>query len=379
MLVVKEVKSYFDVRRFVEFPNKLYKGNPYYVPYLSVDERSLLNKKKNPNLENAEARFFLAYQDKKIVGRIGAIISYLYNEKTQQKRMRFTRFDCINDIEVARALLNKVEEYAKEKGMNIIHGPVGFNDLDREALLIEGFDEMSTFETLYNYPYYQELLEKLGYVKEADWLEYKIYPPKSLDEPLVKKIFDLSEAVARRYKLHIVEETNKKVFFKRYADGILECVNEAYKQLYSVIPLSDKVKKQIKEQFLLVINPKYVATVVDENDRVVGFGLAIPNIAKEVNKSSGHLLPFGLFRILHRLKHPEILDLTLIGVLPEYHNCGVNGLIMKKMITEIIKSGVKYTTAAPELEDNLSVLNQWKNFSKDQYRKRRCFKKEITI
>jgi hypothetical protein len=200
--------------------------------------------------------------------------------------------------------MNRVEDMvkrAKELGMNIVHGPVGFNDLDREALLVEGFDEMSTFETLYNFPYYQELLEKLGYIKEADWLEYKIFPPKSYDDPLMEKICDLSLSVAKRYKLKVVDEKNKKIFMKQYADGILECINESYKYLYSVIPLSGKVKEQIKKQFMLMINPKYIATVVDEEDHVVGFGLSIPNIAQELNKSRGHLFPLGIFHVLHRL------------------------------------------------------------------------------
>ena len=377
MLVVKEVRNWIDRHRFIEFPNKLYKDNPYYVPYLSIDERTLLNSKKNPSFEHSEAKFFLAYKKGKIVGRIGAIISHLYNEKTNEKRIRFTRFDCVNDIEVAKALINKVEEYGKEKGLEIIHGPVGFNDLDKEGLLTEGFDEMSTLATLYNYPYYKDLLEKLGFVKEAEWIEYIIYPPKSYEDPLYTKVVDLSSLVGRRYKIRLVEETNKRKFLKRYADGILNCIDEAYSELYSVVPLTDKVKGEIIKQFKLVLNPKYIATVVNEDDKVVGFGLCLPNIAKALNKSKGHLFPFGLFRVLRSLRKPRILDLVLIGVVPEYQNCGVNGLIMKKLMKTIIDEKIEYTTVAPQLEDNLSTLNQWKNFEKRLYRKRRCFVKKI--
>lgn len=377
MIIIKEVLTRKDMKRFIEFPNKLYKDNPYYVPYLSIDEKNLLNSKRNPSFEHCDARFFLAYKDGKTVGRIGAIINYLNLKKSKERRIRFTRFDTINDVEVARALLKKVEEYAKEKDLTIIHGPIGFNDLDREALLVEGFEEMSTFETLYNYPYYKDLLEELGYLKEAEWLEYIIYPPKSKEESIYKKIADLSSLVSKRYKVRLVEEANKRKFIKKYGNAILDCINESYKDLYSVVPLTDKVKKEIINQFKLVLNPKYIAAVVNEDDKVVGFGLCLPNIAKAVNKSKGHLFPFGIFRILRALRKPRILDLVLIGVIPEYQNRGVNGLIIKKLMGTIIDEKIEYTTAAPQLDDNFNTLNQWKNFDKRLYRRRRCYFKKL--
>lgn len=373
MIEIKEVKTKKDQRLFVDFPIKLYKNCPYYVPNLRSDELALFSPKKNVSYSDCDIVFYLAYKNDEVVGRICGIEQKLYNEKQNEKRVRFTRFDFIKDIEVAKALLDAVEKWAKNKDMKIVHGPLGFNDLDREGLLVEGFDEVSTFEADYSYPYYAEFLEKLGYKKEVDWLEFKIYPPKELNE----RINRLSDAVLKRFKLSIVEEKNMATYLKNYAEGIFETIDEAYGELYGVIPYTKPLQEQIIKKFKLMLSLDCIVTILDENQKVVAFGLALPSLAEAVKKSNGRLTPAGIFRLLKAKKKMKILDFGLIAVRPKYQGKGLTAIIIKQMLAQVRKYNLEYCETNHSLETNQKILLTWKNFEHKQNRRRRCYMKNI--
>ena len=372
MIEIIEVKTKKEIREFVDFPTKLYKGVKQYVHPLRFDEINNFNPKKNASLEECDVQLFLAKQDGKIVGRIAGIIQRSYNKKVGQTRCRFSRFDAINDIEVAHALFGAVENWAKEQGMNIVHGPLGFNDLDREGMLIEGFDEIATFEEQYNFPYYKDLLEACGYEKETDWLEYKIFP-----SPLDERTDRIADMVLKRYNLRVVQEKSKKKFLKKYGDQLFEVIDQAYAPLHGTVPLSESVRAQILEQFELILSLKFFIAIVDDNDRVIAFGFALPSLAKAVNKSKGKMLPAGIFRMLHAIKKPQVVDLALVGIRPEYQGKGVNAIIMRFMANSIKKNHIQFCETNLNLEDNIKIQQQWKLFNHSQHKRRRCFIKKL--
>ena len=372
MIEIIEVKTKKEIREFVDFPTKLYKGVKQYVHPLRFDEINNFNPKKNASLEECDVQLFLAKQDGKIVGRIAGIIQRSYNKKVGQTRCRFSRFDAINDVEVARALFDAVENWAREQGMNIVHGPLGFNDLDREGMLIEGFDEVATFEEQYNFPYYKDLLEACGYEKETDWLEYKIFP-----SPLDERTDRIADMVLKRYNLRVVQEKSKKKFLKKYGDQLFEVIDQAYAPLHGTVPLSESVRAQILEQFELILSLKFFIAIVDENDRVIAFGFALPSLAKAVNKSKGKMLPAGIFRMLHAIKKPQVVDLALVGIRPEYQGKGVNAIIMRFMANSIKKNHIQFCETNLNLEDNIKIQQQWKLFNHSQHKRRRCFIKKL--
>lgn len=373
MIQVKEVKTRKQQKQFVEFPNKLYKGNKFFVPFLSMDEMNLFKPKKNVSFEECDAKYFLAHKNGKIVGRIAAIIQRTYNAKTGQKRVRFSRFDCINDQEVANALFGAVENYAREKGMEIIHGPLGFNDLDREGLLIDGFDQPSTFEEQYNFPYYQTLIENAGFEKEVDYVEYKIFPLKQRDE----RIDRLANAVLKRNNLHVVTNRSMSEIIKYYRKGLFEVVDKVYSPLYGTIPFTDKLRDQIIGQFRLFLNKKYFCLVCDENENVVAFGFAIPSMSEVIRATGGKVVHPKIFKIFKAVKKPEILDLALIGVLPEYRAKGVSAVIMQFMMNILYEDNLKYVETNLNLENNTIIQNHWKNFPNINHKRRRCFVKKL--
>ena len=373
MVDIKEVITKGDIRKFVEFPNKLYKGNEYYVPFLSGDEKNKFDKDKNESYDDCIIKCYLAYKDKKIVGRIAGIIQKLYNEKTGEKRVRFSRFDCIDDEEVSYALFNAVEEWAKKQGMKIIHGPMGYNDLDREGLLIDGFDQMSTFEEQYNYDYYAKLIEAYGFKKEVDWVEYRIFTPKEENE----RINRIAEVVSKRYKLELVRPDNLKQFINDNKQEIFQVLDAAYSPLYGVVPISDKVKDAVIAQFKLILNKDFIVCIKNEFGVIIAFGIVFPSFSEAVNKSRGKILPFGIFRMLKQIKNPKSLDLGLIAIRPEYQNKGVNTLILSALIKGMIQKGIKYAETNLMLEYNNRIQSQWNVFDYVEHKKRRCYFKTI--
>ncbi|MBQ6542021.1 MAG: hypothetical protein IJU49_05415 [Lachnospiraceae bacterium] len=372
MIEVREVRSRKEQRQFVEFPVRLYKDNPCFVPPLYMDEMKMFRSDFVYN-DTCETVFYNAYQDGKMVGRIAGIIQRAANEKNHEKRVRFSRLDGIDDPEVFKALLTAVEKWAREKGMDTVVGPLSFSDLEREGLLIEGFDQPSTFEEQYNAPYYQKHIEALGYEKEVDWTECRLYAPKE-EDPTLKKGCDF---IMKRYKLHFGEAKNANDFLRKYADGFFEILDHSYEDVYGTVPFTPGMKKLMIDNFRLIIDMEHVFVVQDENDRIVCFGICFPGIGEPVRKSKGHLTPLCIARILRLKKHARVVDLGLIGVEKDWLNRGVP-LIFVNMMAEALKAG-KYDVLETNLnlEDNFAVRNMWKHFNAVENKRRRAFVKKI--
>lgn len=375
MIKIKEVVTKKEKLAFVNLPLKLYKDNKNYIPALYNDEITAFSK-KNANAENCQSVFYLAYLNNKVVGRISGIIQHTYNQKVNEKRARFGRFDVINNQQVATALLKAVENWAKMNDMQYVHGPMGFNDLEREGLLIEGFDHTSTLATAYNYPYYQQLLENSGYIKEIDSLEFKINVPTHVN-PQVKRI---SEKVMARHNLKIVKEKSVSKIIKQYGNKIFELLNEAYAPLYGVVPITDKVKEQLILQFKLIINSDFMSLITTKEDQLVGFGLVFPGVTNELRELKGKLLtfkPIKLYKLLRAVKKPKHIELALIAVKPEYRAKGVTAIILNSMIEKAIARKIEYAESNPELETNLHIQSIWSGFDHVNHKRRRFFIKNL--
>lgn len=372
MLEIVEVKTRREQKKFVEYPNKLYKGNPYYVPPLYMDEMKMF-KNNFIYTDTCECVYYNAYRDGEMVGRICGIIQRASNEKNNEKRVRFSRFDSVNDKEVSAALFDAVSNWAKERGMDTICGPLNFSDLEREGLLIDGFDELATFEEQYNYEYYQYLIEDYGFVKEVDWFESKLYYPDEPDEKLER----VSEKLMKRYNLHIGTAKNLNEYLDKYKDGFFEIVDKAYKDLYGTVPFTQAMKDNMISNFKLIMNMDNLVVILDENDKVICMGLCLPSIAKAVQKSNGHLTPFALIKVLKSIKNPEIIDLALVGVDPEWTNRGISSVITNKLMKMLADGKIKYAETNLNLEDNYFIQNQWKRFKTVQHKKRRAFVKPL--
>lgn len=373
MFIVKEVTTKKQQRQFVDFPIKLYKGCPYFVPPLYGDEMAMF-KKDYHYYDQAESVFFNAYdENNKMVGRIQGILQNASNEKWNQKRVRFTRFDSIDNQEVANLLFQAVEKWAKNKRMEEVVGPLGFSDLEREGLLIEGFDEVSTFEEQYNYSYYPKLIENLGYEKEIDWVERQLKAPKEID-PRYKRI---SELMMKKYKLHFGKAKNINEFLKKYGDGFFEILDITYDKIYGTVPFTEKMKKNLINSFKLIVSVNNVAVIVDENEKIVCFGLCFPSLSEALVGTSGKLTPITLVKLLKAIKKPKSIDLGLIGVLPEYAMKGISSAFIGSLV-EILSSG-EFTHAETNLnlEDNSNIQNQWKVFDARIHKRRRAYVKKI--
>ena len=370
MVEVREVKTKKEQKEFLDFPLLMYKDNPYFVPPLYGDEKKMF-RSDYVYYDTCEAVYYNAYRDGKIVGRISGILQKASNEKHNEKRIRFTRFDSIDDQEVASALFRAVEDWGIKKGMDTICGPLGFSDLEREGLLVEGFDEVSTFEEQYNAEYYGRLIEGCGYEKEVDWLESKIYYPDDEDNTMEK----MSDFILKRYNLHIGYAKNPRDFIKRYGDGFFRLLDVAYEGLYGTVPFTDGMKKMMIDNFMLIIKLDYVAVILDENDNVVCLGICFPAIGEALQKSSGKLTLPALFRLLRAINHPKVLDLGLIAVDPEYMNRGIATVLFagfKRML-----KGIDHAETNLNLETNHAIQNQWKRFKAVQHKRRRSYVKKI--
>lgn len=372
MLVIKKVETKKEIKDFINFPLKLYKGNEYFVPMLYSGEKQIF-KSDFPFNKVCDVCFFLAYEDGKVVGRIQGIIQNPANEKWDQKRVRFTRFDCIDNQEVANKLFDAVSNWAKEKGMKEFVGPLGYSDLEREGLLIEGFDQKQTFEEQYNYDYYQRLIEGYGFEKDVDWVECQLFPPKETDERLLK----VGNMMLKRYNLRIYQAKSVKELVDEYADKLFDIIEKTYARLYGTMPLNDEIVKSYVADFKLIIRAKDVMWILDENNNAAGFALMFPSISEAVRKSNGHItLPF-LFRFLKAKRKPKIIDLGLIGVLPEYESKGIAAPMIGLLVDYLKTEGFDHLETNLMLENNAHILNMMKHFDKNQNKRRRCFKKEI--
>lgn len=372
MIEIVKVRTKKQQREFLQFPLRLYKDNPFFVPPLYGDEKKMFKRNFVYN-DTCETEYFLAVDDGKTVGRISAILQKASNEKRGEKRVRFTRFDCINDQNVANLLFKAVEDFAKEKGMTEICGPLGFSDLEREGLLVEGFDKLSTFEEQYNAEYYGGLVENCGYKKEVDWTESMLFCPDEGYESLQKT----ADYVMKRYNLHVGEAKNVKDFLNKYSDGFFKLLDIAYDGLYGTVPFTDGMKKITINNFKLIIDLKHVVVILNENDEIVCLGICFPSLAKAVQKSGGRLTPPAILRILKAIKHPEIIDLGLIAVHPDYLNRGINAVVTAALMKMLSSGEVKYAETNLNLEYNHAVINQWKRFKTIQHKRRRAYVKSL--
>lgn len=372
MIEIREALTRREQREFLNFPLELYKDEPCFVPPLWMDEKKIF-KKNYVYYDTCEAVYYNAYKDGRMVGRISGILQKAANKKNGERRVRFTRFDSINDTEVAKALFGAVEKWALEKGMDTVCGPLGFSDLEREGLLIEGFDKLSTFEEQYNYEYYGSLIEACGYGKEVDWTESMIFPPEK-DDGALKRVAD---KLMKRYDLHWGPAKNVNDFLNKYADGLFELLDKSYDKLYGTVPFTPGMKKLMIDNFRLIIDLDHVAVILDKDDNVVCLGVCFPSIAEAVRPSKGHLTPAAVFRILRAMKKPEIIDLGLIGVDPAWAMRGVSVAISAELERMLRAPGIKYAETNLNLEDNLMIQNQWKRFVEVKHKRRRAYVKKL--
>ena len=375
MVEIKQVCSKQQQKDFLQFPLDLYKGNPYYIPPLYMDEKKIFQKDYVYNA-SCDSVFFNAYKDGKMAGRIQGIIQRDANAQNGEKRARFTRIEGIDDAEVFKALLEAAENWAREQGMDTVQGPIGYSDLEKEGLLIEGFDVPGNFETTYNMPYYQKHIEALGYEKEVDYTGSFLYGPET--EETLQEMEQLVQFIFKRYKLHFGESKNGADFLRKYADGIFNLIDQSYEGLYGTVPFTDGMRKLMVDNFGLVISPKYSAIILDEGNRPVCFGLAIPSLNKAFRGTRGHITPGVAIRFLQCLRRPESLDLCIIGVDPAYLNRGVSAaltLAIMKMLKE--NKSLRYADTCINLEDNYAIQNQWKRFRRDVPKRYRCYVKAL--
>ena len=375
MVSIVEVTTKAQLRRFVDYPNQLYKDVPQFVPATYGDDLADWDRSKNPAFSYCDARCWLAERDGEIVGRIGAIRSRKANEKWGVNRMRFTQTDFIDDPEVSAALFAVVEDWARELGCAAVHGPLGFTDMDREGMLVEGFDRRSCFFTYYNYPYYIDHMTALGYVKDVDWIEELITVPT--DEKIIRRWEKLSDFVLKRNNLHIVEPKNRLAYLP-LLKPFFDLVNVAYAPLYGTVDLTDEQIKKYASKFAPLINPHTTCFVMDKNDQMVAFGVGAPSLATALQKHRGRLFPTGWIDVLKAFRKNDTVDLLLIAVHPDYQARGVNAIILSKTMKGCLKMGIKEAETGPMLELNDKVQSQWKDFQTEQHKRRRCFIKELT-
>ena len=363
-----------NLKKFVEFQIKLYEGNPYFIPPLVSDEIATLDSKVNPAFDHCESAYFMAYRDGKPVGRIAAMINKQVNEKENSRQARFGFVDFIDDAEVSKALFDTAEQWAKEKGMDNIVGPLGFTDLDNEGMLINGFEELGTMATIYNYPYYPQHIERLGYEKEVDWHEFLIEVPEQIPD----KHKRIAEIVKKKFNLRVVKFTSRKALKEQYGQALFELINEAYDNLYGYSRLTKRQIDYYIKIYLGMLNLDLVTLIVDGDDQLVGVGISIQSMSRALQKSKGKMFPFGWWHLLKGLKGKnDRVDLLLVAVKPQYMGKGVDALLFTDLIPAYNKYGFKWAESNPELESNAAVQNQWEAFPYRQHRNRRAFIKKI--
>lgn len=377
---IKKVESRRDLGKFIDFHNELYKGNPYHVPNLYFDEMNTFRKDKNAAFDFCEAEYFMAYRDGKVVGRVAAIINHSANKKWERESVRFGWIDFVDDIEVSKALLKAVEDYGKSKGMKEIVGPLGFTDMDPEGMLLYGYDQLGTQATAYNYPYYPEHMDRMGgWEKDNDYVEYKLYVPEEMPE----KYATIAKMIQKRYNLQVKKLKRNEIYGENgYGRKIFNVVNETFKDLYGYSKLTDRQIEQYVKMYLPMADLDLITIIEDWNTpdhKVVGVGISIPSLARALQKCGGKLFPFGWWHILRALKFhkTEVVDLLLVGVLPEYRQKGANALLFYDLIPHYQRLGFKWGETHVEMETNMKVQGQWQYLNREIHKRRRCYKKDI--
>ena len=374
-VTIKPVTSKKEMKQFICFNYELYKGSPYAVPELYSDVRDTLDPTKNAAFEFCEAQPFIALRNDKVVGRIVAIINHKANSAWGKKAVRFGWVDFIDDNEVVDALFAAVEQWGRERGMNEVHGPLGFTDFDPEGMLVEGFERISTMVAIYNYPYYPQHMERMGYQKDTDWVEYMLTAPKELPEKHAR----ITDIVKKRLGLKVVKYTSHRKLARERGEAIFDLLNEAYAQLYGYSALSPKQVQQYIKTYLPLLDLRLVPIIVDKDDNLVGFGILLPSLAKAFQKAQGFMFPFGWWHLIKALKwnDTQTTEMMLVAVKPEYQGKGAVALIFADIIPVHYQLGYRYSESNPELETNTKVQAQWEYFERENHKRRRAYTKKL--
>ncbi|HNS17165.1 MAG TPA: GNAT family N-acetyltransferase [Bacteroidales bacterium] len=371
VLTIRQVQSESDRRTFVKFPFQLYRNNPFWVPPLIADEIRTLQKEHNPAFEFCDAAFWLAMRDGQCVGRLGALIHHLHNEKTGEDAGRFTRAEFIDDREVTDLLFHTAEKWLKDKGMNKVYGPLGFTNLDMQGMLVEGFDHLPSVASVYHLPYYQEHLERLGYRKHIDWVEFRL---RVVETP--EKARRLAEVIKTRQNLTVQSLRSKKDML-RAGLQIFDVLNVAFAELFSVVPLNDKMKRYYINKYLNVLNPRFIKIILDKDKNMLGFIISVPSLSEAMQKANGKLFPFGFLHLRKAFKNPEVADLFLTAIDPKYQKMGLSALLINELQAILLENGVKYAETTGILETNHDAIQHWKNYDHIQHKRKRCYIKPL--
>lgn len=367
MIEIKEAVTPREIRAFVKFPFGLFKDNPYWIPPLISEEVAAFDKSSNPAFDTADAHFYLAYKNGVAVGRVAAIINWTEVREQQKAKVRFGWFDVIDDVEVTRALLDKVAEFGRAHQLENIEGPMGFSNLDKVGVLTYGFEELGTMITWYSPPYYMAHFEQLGFVPEKKFIESRFKMP---DAQAVAPFLKGDELIRKRYNLKVI---NPKTIAEvaPYIDRMFDLFNESYARLSSFVAVSDRQKAYFRKKYIGLINPEYIKFVESDEGKLIGFSIVMPSLSLALKKANGHLFPFGFWHLMRAKKHSKTVLFYLIGVAPEYQNKGITAIIMAEYFRSLTKSGVEECIRTPELEENSAIQNLWKNFN-PVIHKRRC-------
>ncbi len=372
MIDITKVTTKKELKQFVTFPFQLYKGCPYWVPPLIKDEMETLDLKINPVSKNAEATYYIAYRDGKVVGRIAVIINHLEIEEQGKRKIRFGWFDVIDDINVTKALLEKVYEAGKANNLEYAEGPVGFSNMEKAGVLMKGYEEMNTMITWYHYPYYKQHFEKLGFQKQATWVEFRL----SIPEQAFEKVKKFSRIIRERYKFSVIRFNNKKEILP-YVDAMFGLLNETYNTLQTFVPIQQYQIDHYKEKYFGFIHPDYITCITDENGKLIAFSVVMPSFNNALKKANGRLFPFGWWHILKAQKKSKTAAFYLIGIDPEYQGKGVTAIIFEEMQNLFNAKGISIVETNPELEENTAVQLLWKDYSPVQHKERSTFRKYL--
>ena len=369
---VKQVLNSSDLELFIKFPMELYKGNPYYVPPLINEEKSIWVKEENPALQYSEAAQFLAYKGENIVGRIAVMINHKEEKELGIRKVRFGWLDFINDIEVSKSLINTAIEYAKSKGISKIEGPMGFTNLDKAGMLTKGFDKLATMIGIYNFDYYPKHMEQLGLVKEKEWVEFEINFPDTLPD----KVEKFSRLIAEKYELELVKFKAKKDILP-LVDSMFKLLDDTYKNLSTYTPITEEQIKHYKEKYFKFIDKDYIVCIKDKSGSLISFAITMPSYSKALQKAKGKLFPFGWWHLLNAGKKNDRANFYLIGIHPQYQKRGVTAIIFKEIYETFKKKGVKFLETNPELEENASIQALWQDYNPINHNRRRTYSLEI--
>jgi hypothetical protein len=369
---VKQVLNSSDLELFIKFPMELYKGNPYYVPPLINEEKSIWMKEENPALQYSEAAQFLAYKGENIVGRIAVMINHKEEKELGIRKVRFGWLDFINDIEVSKSLINTAIEYANSKGISKIEGPMGFTNLDKAGMLTKGFDKLATMIGIYNFDYYPKHMEQLGLVKEKEWVEFEINFPDTLPD----KVEKFSKLIAEKYELELVKFKAKKDILP-LVDSMFKLLDDTYKNLSTYTPITEEQIKHYKEKYFKFIDKDYIVCIKDKSGSLISFAITMPSYSKALQKAKGKLFPFGWWHLLNAGKKNDRANFYLIGIHPQYQKRGVTAIIFKEIYETFKKKGVKFLETNPELEENASIQALWQDYNPINHKRRRTYSLEI--